>query len=109
MDDATMTDLELTKRCAEAMGIGVEESHGVLAAYAKHDQHLVMEVYDPLHDDAQVMALVKKFELAVAWSWAHRISVQPKPEDDEPIKHHCTHTDLNRAIVECVSRMQKAK
>ena len=48
-----MTDLELTKLCAEAMGIEISP-----VRHGDGD----FSLYDPLHDDAQAMALVKKFE-----------------------------------------------
>lgn len=94
-----MTDLEMTKACAEAMGIGVEDSFGKLAAYAKCDGHLVQEIYDPLHDDAQAMALVKRLKLTIAREHhGDRWGVgKPWPET--------MNTDLNRAIVECVAKM----
>ena len=94
-----MTDLEITRLCAEAIGpdcIGNSEN----------DWHL----YDPLHDDAQAMALVKRFQLYMAvqtdrkgdyWSvTAGRVSKHP---------HESCQTDLNRAICECVATMQNAK
>lgn len=98
-----MTDLEITKLCAEAMGyrivypdqidlpLCVESSHG-------------SSVYYPLHDDAQAMALVKIFKLFVNWDngtcWV--MCAESDCDSDD-------HTDLNRAVCECVARMQAAK
>src|SRR3990167_7084848 len=56
-----MTDLEITKLCAQAMGLSLENdadsrmSRDMLMFYEGKTYH----VYDPLHDDAQAMALVK--------------------------------------------------
>ena len=55
-------------------------------------------VYDPLHDDAQAMALLKRFRLdltisAMLFNWS---------------RGHGEH-DLNRAICERVANMPKAK
>jgi hypothetical protein len=89
-----MTDLEMTKLCAEAMGI-------VQSMHVNEDG---LWTYYPLHDDAQAMALVKKFHLECYWNgsvWG----VLDGPSG-------CAHElrgDLNRAIVECVAKMQAAK
>lgn len=103
-----MTDLEMIKRCAEKMGIKVfperrnEESEIVLWFYT----HDAADVYDPLHDDAQAMALVKKFRLCLD-------SMEIPDEGDWYVAYFqnrivicsATSSDLNRAIVECVARM----
>jgi hypothetical protein len=61
--------------------------------------------YNPLHDDAQAMALVKKFELGLG-----------RGKDRSWIAHttreagtfcHSSNNDLNRAICECVAKMRK--
>jgi hypothetical protein len=62
---------------------------------------------EALHDDAKAMALVKKFRLQVnpplhprgakSW-WVH--------DNGEPPTVGSSHQDLNRAIVECVAKMQ---
>ena len=95
-----MTDLEMLKLCAEAMGYKIVYPD-------QADLPLCIEsskgagVYFPLHDDAQAMALVKKLELGVLrngerWEVIHGLIWG-------------RNTDLNRAIVECVAQMQKAK
>lgn len=86
-----MNDLEMVKKCAEKMGLDaltIEQS---------------LFDYNPLHDDAQAMALVKKF----------RLSIGP---DDDSVKwcvwdnedssiEQIWGDDLNRAIVECIAAM----
>ena len=104
-----MIDLEMTRLCAEAMGLPVFCIADVF--YRKDEGPLhgtigiidIGGVYDPLHDDTQAMALVKKFHLGfqsidndTAWEVTHytnKMSLKTR------------NTDLNRAIVECVSAM----
>lgn len=104
-----MTDLEITRLCAEAMGYP-EAVHydphtpppvapAILVGY-RHGY----EVYEPLADDAQAMALVKKFDL----------NIQPDHEgwcasDYTGDKFEARNSDLNRAICECVAKMRMKK
>ena len=103
-----MTDLEMTRLCAEAMGIATEESFGVLAAYYKEGLGLIQETYDPLHDDAQAMALVKRFELRIdhneldGWRVSKDYGFKRYPD-------RAYSGVLNRAIVECVAGMIAAR
>lgn len=93
-----MNDMELTKLCAEAMGIEWRQIKNDL--WTDVDE---CELYNPLHDDAQCMALVKKFMLAIGNNADLTFVVYGKDfaESENP--------DLNRAIVECVAKMQQAK
>jgi hypothetical protein len=91
-----MTDLEMTKLCAEAMGLKSRPT--------KHNDQDVLPMhdgYDPLHDDAQAMALVKEFNLRIGWF--------PEPGVAGNWGAYTYNADLNRAIVECVAKMQKEK
>lgn len=100
-----MDDLEITKLCAEAMGF---EYH---SAISEHASHLLLRAtngsygkkYDPLHDDAQAMALVKKFGLQI------RLTNQSWHVWDADDSGCVLCKDLNRAICECVAKMQQAK
>ena len=98
-----MTDLEMTKLCAEAMGCELTMENGKPQMVILFRGHLTNYCdYDPLHDDAQAMALVKKFHIALGWNkpgWAAF-----GQHDQRWIRGY----DLNRAIVECVAKMQKA-
>ena len=85
-----MTDLEMTKLCWKAI-TGLEND--LDPAY----------VYDPLHDDAQAMALVKKFELSVLRA---PLSGWVVTGGFAPGIVTMSNTDINRAIVECVAQMQ---
>lgn len=115
-----MTDLEIIRMCAKAMKIPLYYPFGKEAAFYRwtgtwserdtSDDGGALKVYDPLHDDAQAMALVKKFDMAIGRALS-------------PIKgwgagiwskdNHCTDyvicADLNRAICECCARMQLEK
>ena len=106
-----MTDLEMTKLCAEAMGITLHPMWQGRADECMYNDGSGgggwgMGKYDPLHDDAQAMALVRKFRLRVAviapTGWRVTTAfIEPA---------QATHNDdLNRAICECVANMQAAK
>ena len=90
-----MNDLALTKKCAEKMGLHVAEGTGKTvwthAQWPDPDDSLGIDLYDPLHDDAQCMAMVKKF---------------PRECIDAMNCHQSfLGTDLNRAICECVAAL----
>ena len=111
-----MTDLEMTKLCAEAMGYAACRAHiedyDKIAGYRFEVSNPLTgwALYDPLNDDAQAMALVKKFRLTIYGmnrtedEWA--IFNQYR---DSCWAHTTFGSDLNRAIVECVAKMQQAK
>ena len=86
-----MTDLEITRLCAEAMFTPLE-----------WEQRLFE--YDPLHDDAQAMALVKKFLLSIdpAQPIGWHVAKQETKFFDAAYAHE---DDLNHAICECVAKM----
>jgi hypothetical protein len=98
-----MTDLEITRACAEAMGY---MDYVCQEDYIKLDRYTR---YHPLHDDAQAMELVKKLNLSVnrhnegqylnwmvgGFGYFRNIHTE-NPED------------LNRAICEAVAKMQAA-
>lgn len=98
-----MTDLEITKLCAGAMGIdALALEQGTLP-------------YDPLHDDAQAMALVKKFQIVIERdpkrSDYFGVTLFPPRFDGRNQQTQVVRNapDLNRAICECVAKMQEAK
>lgn len=101
-----MTDLELTRLCAEALpNLPKMILHNGQWRFG-FNKNCLGPPYDPLHDDAQAMALVKKFGLRIeppdtCWNrgeWG--ISVYGAVSSN---------VDLNRAIVECVAAMQAQK
>ena len=99
-----MTDLEMTRLCAESMGITYRVHSGSIRIWdtpRPSDGMIVSSKYDPLHDDAQAMALVKKMDVSVArhgdiWCAVNLHSI-------------AKNADLCRAIVECVAETQQAK
>ena len=104
-----MTDIELTKLCAEAMG---DEEYPPQEWWTMEDRkcfhikgaHGLPWVFDPLHDDAQAMGLVKKLKLTCHWheilyTWSVSTPEQKAIRDG----------DLNHAICECVAKIQQAK
>ena len=107
LDGADMTDLEITRLCAQAMGVDVHEStfnSGRIGLFPRTGYE-----YEPLHEDAQAMALVKKLELS---------TMAPSPDDKRwqvskiwgtPVTPHGYSADLNRAICECCAKMEQAR
>lgn len=90
----------MTRLCAQAMGIEFPPEWNDDPQswhYWKRNT-----LYQPLHDDAQAMTLVKRFGLSVLHSeklWL----VSPLRRQAE------MHADLNRAIVECVAKMHASR
>lgn len=97
-----MTDLEMTALCADAMGHTPEVHQDRVYVY---DRESAPFGYDPLQNDEEAMALVKKFQLWISSfpeeGW--RVQYDATEKDIESINR-----DLNRAIVECVALMQAA-
>lgn len=108
-----MTDLEMTKLCAKALGFPwTATEHRVI--YCPENSYAIP--YNPLHDDAQAMALVKKFRLSIdAETWAAAVDSfnyfvhKWNPLVGDWYKEHGQNPNLNRAIVECVANLQAAK
>lgn len=103
-----MTDLEITRLCAEAMGY--QDVHIATASmgtqYVKHTSRSISAntEFRPLHDDAQCMALVKKFDLNID---AHAADGNSYVASTYKHEFWAENDDLNRAICECVAKMQK--
>lgn len=102
-----MDDLTATRLCAEAMGYHTEVSVDLQTSNGK--EYLLVwsngaenRSWNPLHDDAQAMALVKQFGLLVCpWAQGWQAEIEHK--------YYTTNDDLNAAIVNCVAAMQRAK
>ena len=102
-----MTDLELTKACAEAMGLNVAVQ---LDGWRFQNTQFEHSLYDPLHNDKQAMALVKKFAITIQAPFGddkHWEADITEANGSNPYTGYGT--DLNRAIVECCARAQVAK
>jgi hypothetical protein len=109
-----MTDLEMTKLCAEAMGYTVTQDPLGLTRSPQVEVWIGNGFFGPLHDDAQAMALVKKFELrtdrdfeeggeGIVWTVSHHLCMKYGGISS------FDNLDLNRAIVECVAKMQAGR
>ena len=102
-----MNDLEITRLCAEAMGFSP------LIAIATDKSTVIENLaigqywYCPLHNDAQAMALVKKLKLSIE-SYEEEGADCYVYSDTDP-RVQAFNIDLNRAIVECVAKMQAGK
>lgn len=101
-----MTDLEMTRLCAEAIGYTV---HPVVY---KAPQVVVMGapdraggfIYDPLHNKSQAFALVERFRPDITVDDDEDWLVWGKNNEGNGAS-----ADLCRAIVTCVALMQQAK
>ena len=103
-----MTDLEITKACAEAMELDISCSRWkedalviLFDSFSPYEYY----TYAPLTNDAQAMALVKKFGLHTGFQSFDNL--WGCLAQDGITKTY--NTDLNRAICECVAKMKKAK
>lgn len=107
----SLTDLEVTIACAEAMGLvgyvpcatGPFASKSMLTA---RDGEQSVLYYDPLNHDAQAMALVKRFRLSIGFNGGWGCV---KNDKDGMLLSGSYHFDsLNEAICGCVARMDKS-
>ncbi len=117
---AEMTDEEITKLCAQAMESppdipGASVIWNVSVTYEGEERKVsaaVSQFYDPLHNDAQAMALAKRFGLLLdPQQDGQDFAIDPGWE----VSHVSfpdalfINSDLNRAICECVASMQRKK
>jgi hypothetical protein len=132
-----MTDEEMRNLCAEAMGwkhlgaVGIQLPDGMRGSEAdrlypgklwclsgandwwKHPEgsHICgrcESIPNPLEDDAQAMALVKRFGLLIEGNGAYQPSEWTVQcwNNDSITWDGVTDSSLNRAIVKCVSALQ---
>jgi len=96
-----MTDLEMIKKCAEKMGYEFSDGSGTVCV-----SKAGVGNYDPLTNDAQAMALVKRFGLWIEANDDGSKSIWVVTGDRVCGQNErFISKDLNRAIVECVSRL----
>ena len=98
-----MTDIEMTWWCALAMEI-CDRSDFSNDFYPAYWGESGRERFDPLINNAQAMALVKKFRLCIG-----QLSTGDCQVFIPDMKSVADSKDLNRAICECVAKMQLAK
>ena len=117
-----LTDLEITKACAEVSEVwkiahewyptmtldatfkGIEERNGQIYLIPNNAFRQEPRHYDPLHDDAQAMALVKKFKLNIGQlsSGYAKVFTGFLSEGFSQAESK----NLNRAICECVAHLE---
>lgn len=105
-----MDDLEMVRRCAEAMGMPYQvANNGSFVARMDSPTHTYNGTYNPLTDDAQAMALVKRLKLMITLPDSdtdkHDDTWFVYPDGDNDIFGQSA--DLNRAIVTAVANMPK--
>jgi hypothetical protein len=109
-----MTDLEMTKLCAEAIGLvpaeGEFRDRDIWGQKTELSPGVYMTrylPYDPLNDGVQAMTLLERFNLSVTWftSGDAEVTHYAPPQDIADVR---TEGPLKRAIVECVAKMQAA-
>ena len=96
-----MNDAAIIRLCADAMDGSWPPPHYT------HSGH-----FDPLHDDAQALALVERFRMLVRWDggvhgWT--AGVWYDGSKGQAIWMDWTDQDLRRAICLCVAKMQWSK
>jgi hypothetical protein len=98
-----VTDLEITILCAKAMGLDFD--YDDTDVWFGTDPDSTQCAYYPLKNDAQTMALVKKFVLVIRNTTVGWYVESVLDGIGDGVRHN----DLNRAICECVAKMQAAK
>jgi hypothetical protein len=108
---AELSDLEITKRCAAVMGIKVESllEDDPWPLYAPDLPGAPN--YNPLHDDAQALALVKRLTLQLEyrepdWNVYWRADWFESEGGAAPKSIVTEDTNLNRAICLVVAQLQ---
>jgi hypothetical protein len=113
-----VTDLEITRLCAEAMGYSISRSkyqpHTQVWVTPPHSEQSLPAafLYAPLHDDAQAMALVKKFPMTIEHPSLTVGGKEWHVESVEIVNGICPDVyaeDLNRAICECVAKLKQGE
>lgn len=100
-----MTDLEIVRACALAMGIKPDPA---LVRSVNYGYALSHMGYDPLHNDEQCFALVRTFSADIVYSQDGLVTVSIYDADAIPHSVDEDATDLNRAICLCVSALPPA-
>ena len=107
-----MDDREITRLCAQAMGWHVGKLASKVVAYKVNACAIIAgnaqggeSVYDPLHDDAQCMALVKRFGIGFDPTRGEDFASAAIRDEHGTMLIYCD-PSLNRAICLCVANMQ---
>lgn len=109
-----MTDYEMTKHCAELLGLGYVrpcEENPRAVEYSADPNESAWMIYCPLDDDAEAMQLVKALNMVIERERDQRKFGVTLIPDRIKGRHQTVQVvrnepDLNRAIVECAAKMQ---
>ena len=113
-----MTDHEMTKLCAESMGYKPYRAvmNGVIQNCSEHGIYVFSDSdergyteYQPLHNDAQALALVKRFNVKLTKTPKYETWRTVAYSEDNYFLFATTNQDLNRAICETIAKMQQEK
>jgi phage tail sheath gpL-like len=104
--DNEMNDIEMVKACAEAVGIELRRDSAQSYKFigGKWYEHN----FDPIHDDAQALALVKRLHLDIE-QYQNSNGTWYYVAQTHGTEYHACADDLNRAIVECVAKLHAAQ
>lgn len=106
-----MTDLEITRACAEAMGYEEYKPNPHWTDEDRKEFHIndggLPMAYHPLTNDAEAMSLVKKFRLRLLPQF-NGTWVADEGDQSMAVPYIYGRGDTpNRAICQCVARMPK--
>lgn len=111
-----MTNLEITKLCAEAMGLDfhvadIDGGEIWVRCPPMKPPAMYSYRYNPLCNDAQAMELVRKFQLCISShsDGAIWLAHFPFSRIGDFVGHHAEADDLNYAACECVAKMEQKK
>ncbi len=93
--------IDKIKLCAEAMGLLVIEDNRDRDGIYFKVEHRPAQRYNPLTNDEQAMALVKKFKLSIG-----QLRDGPCKVFTGNMRYEAEGDDLNTAIVLCVAALQ---
>ena len=104
-------DLEATRLCAQAMGVEMPDNDPVAMAFTQGRVRTAegWTRYDPLHDDAQCFALVKRFDMVIEREKDKTFGVtlfHGTYKSGKPVEVVRNEPNLNRAIAYVVAAMQ---
>ena len=104
-DRPALSDLEMTKLCAEALGmpyITPSDDYDGRAGIMICDEHgNARYTFHPLRDEGNAMRLVKQLGISINYLRGSQCWIAIRAHG-----YYEENYDLNRAIVECVARMQ---
>ena len=111
-----LSDLAITQACARALGyreyVNPDKRAPLPVApcilVLKMDENATRELYDPLTDDAQCMALVKRFGIGFDPTRGEDFASAAIRDEHGTMLIFCD-PSLNRAICLCVAHMQLTK